>query len=58
MFYSSEVPEIEKQKDISVCIPVKRDLTLPPESELKVENGKEQEEEDDVYHYLNQYIKI
>jgi hypothetical protein len=58
MFCSSEVPEIDKLKDISVCIPVKRDLTLHPELEQKVENGKEQEEEDDVYHYLNQYTKI
>ena len=43
-----EAPEIEKLKDISVFTPVKRDLTLLPESEPKVENGKELEEEDET----------
>ena len=43
-----EVPGIEKPRDISVYTPVKRDHTLLPESEQKEENGKEQEEEDDI----------
>ena len=54
MSFSSEVPEIEKPKDSSAFTQVKRDLTLPPESEPKEENGKEPEEEDenDDSHYL------
>ena len=47
MSSSWEVPEIEKQKGISVCIQVKKDPILLQESEPKVENGKELEEEDD-----------
>jgi len=47
-----EVLEIEKQKDISVCIQVKEDLTLLQESEPKAENSKELEEEDENDFYL------
>lgn len=46
-YFYLEAPEIEKLKDISVYTPDKRDLTPLPESEQKVENGKELEEEDD-----------
>jgi len=55
MFFFSEVLEIDKPKDISVCILVKEDLTLPQELEHKVENSREQEEEDefDIHCYLN-----
>jgi hypothetical protein len=49
MSSSSEVQEIDKLKDISVFIPAKRDLILPPESEPKVENSKEPEEEDEPF---------
>ena len=47
MSFFLEVPEIEKQKDISVFTQVKEDHILLPESEPKVENSKEPGEEDD-----------
>jgi len=49
-----EALEIEKQKDISVCIQVKEDLTLLQELEPKVGNSREPEEEDEN----NIYLKI
>lgn len=58
MYFSSEVPETEKLKDISVFILVKRILTLLLVSDAKVENGKEPEEEDDDQLYLNTYLQI
>jgi hypothetical protein len=57
MYFSSEVPETEKLKDISVFILVKRILTLLLVSDAKVENGKEPEEEDDDQLYLNTYLQ-
>ena len=56
--FSSEDPEIEKQKDISVFAPVKRDHTLLPASEPKAENSKELEEEDDHNFYLTLRISF
>lgn len=47
MSSSSEAQEIDKPKDISVFIQVKKVHTLLQESELKEDIGKEQEEEDD-----------
>jgi hypothetical protein len=44
----SEVQEIEKPKGISVFIQVRRDPTLHPESDLKADTSREQEEEDDL----------
>ena len=48
MFFCWEVHETEKLKDILVCIQVKRVPTLLQESGQKEENGKEQEEEDEI----------
>ncbi len=47
MFFFWEAPEIDKPKDISASILVKKVLILLQELETKVENGKEPEEEDD-----------
>ena len=52
MFFFWEVQEIEKLKDISVFIQVKRDHMLPQELDAKVDISKEPEEEDD-HTYLN-----
>jgi hypothetical protein len=56
--FFSEDQEIEKQKDISVFALAKRDLTLLPASEPKVENSKEPEEEDDHNFYLTLRISL
>jgi hypothetical protein len=49
MSFWSEAPEIEKLKGISVFIPDKKDHTLLPESDPKVDISKEPEEEDDLF---------
>jgi hypothetical protein len=53
----SEVPEIEKLKDISVCTQAKEAPTLLPESDLKVDTSKGPEEEDDN-NDLFTYLKL
>jgi hypothetical protein len=47
MYFYSEVLVTVKPKDSSACTQDKKAHTQPPESEMKVESGKEQEEEDD-----------
>ncbi len=49
MSFFWEVQEIDKLKDISVSIQVKRDHTALQESEPKEDTSKELEEEDDLY---------
>jgi hypothetical protein len=51
MFSFSEAQEIAKRKDTSACILGKKAHILLPELDMKVESGKEQEEEDD-YHEI------
>jgi hypothetical protein len=55
MFCLSEVQEIEKPRDISVFTPAKGVLTLPPESDPKVDTSKEPEAEDDFYIFKHSF---
>jgi hypothetical protein len=58
---SSEAPEIEKPRDISVSTQVKGDHTPLPESDQKVDISKEPEAEDDFYifkHSFNLFLFI